>query len=105
MAGFEVVPGAIRKNVRFLQEASDAWDTAHKALKGMELKENALGLLGRLSFAIQHHNFALDEALRVLEEGQQRLEEAATKLQAVAHEYESRDADYYAEFGYLRDNM
>lgn len=101
MTGYKVVPEALRDNVKFLQEAADSWAAAHNALKGRDLGDSDIGLLGKLSSAVRNHNEALNAVVGCLNEGVTTLEEAARKLKRIADEYESRDAEYYAKFGYI----
>ncbi|PKW14279.1 hypothetical protein [Saccharopolyspora spinosa] len=105
MSDYTVVPQALRKNVTFLYEAADAWGRAHRALFGMELDDSDLGLLGGPSGATRNHNLAVADALERLKEGQEVLEKAAESLKTVADEYESRDAEYYEKFGYMREGI
>ncbi|GAA0508539.1 hypothetical protein GCM10011581_19450 [Saccharopolyspora subtropica] len=105
MTDYSVVPQALRANVKLLFEAADAWDRAYQALSGNELSDDDLGLLGELSAATKNYNAALAEALQRLKKGQEVLEKAANSLKAVADDYESRDAEYYEKFGYLKANM
>jgi uncharacterized protein YukE len=101
MTGFKVVPQALRDNVKFLQDASDAWESAHNALNGKDLGANDIGLLGRASGAVRYHNEALHDVIDKLKKGSAVLEDAANKLKVIAEDYESRDARYYRKFGYL----
>ncbi|WP_190816570.1 hypothetical protein [Saccharopolyspora pogona] len=105
MTDYTVVPQALHANVKFLYDAADAWGKAHQALSGKDLSEDDLGLLGEPSAATRNHNLALTDALERLKEGQEVLEKAASSLKAVADEYESRDAEYYEKFGYMRENL
>ena len=105
MTDYRVVPGALRSNVKFLHEASDAWGKAHQSLTGMELAGDDLGILGDPSSATRNHNAAIQDALDRLRKGQEVLERAADELKGVADDYESRDAEYYEKFGYLRESM
>ncbi|MGW5643700.1 hypothetical protein [Saccharopolyspora sp. NPDC003762] len=105
MSDYTVVPKALRANVKFLFEAADAWERAYQALSGKELNDDDLGLLGGPSSATRNHNLAVADALQRLKEGQEVLEKAANSLRDVADEYESRDAEYYENFGYLKANM
>ncbi|MGI8306901.1 hypothetical protein [Saccharopolyspora hattusasensis] len=105
MSDYTVVPQALRKNVKFLYDAADAWGKALQALAGKDLDEDDLGLLGSPSSATRNHNLALADALDRLKEGQEVLEKAASTLKAVADDYESRDAEYYEKFGYTKASI
>lgn len=101
MVDFRVVPEALQANVKFLQEASDAWQEAADKLRGKELAEDDLGLLGQVEGVPRKHNEARQSCLDKLKEGRKALESAARALGQVAAEYRSRDAEYYEQFGYI----
>ncbi|APU16799.1 MULTISPECIES: hypothetical protein [Actinoalloteichus] len=105
MTDFEVVPEALRNSVRFLQEAADSWASARDDLTGQELSDTGLGLLGSESGATRRYGEALTEAMSRLGEGSEILEAAATALKDVADDYESRDAEFYAQFDYLTNEL
>ena len=105
MVDFRVVPEALQANVKFLQEASDAWQEAADKLRGKELAEDDLGLLGQVEGVPRKHNEALQSCLDKLKEGRKALESAARALGQVAAEYRSRDAEYYEQFGYINEKM
>lgn len=100
---FRVVPAALEANVKFLREASDAWQKSFEMLSGKELAEDDLGLLGKVEGVPRKHNEALQSCLDKLKEGRESLENAATALGQVAADYASRDAEYYRRFGYLNE--
>ena len=100
---FRVVPAALEANVKFLREASDAWQKSFEMLSGKELAEDDLGLLGRVEGVPGKHNEALQSCLDKLKEGRDSLENAATALGQVAADYASRDAEYYRRFGYINE--
>jgi len=100
---FRVVPAALEANVKFLREASDAWQKSFEMLSGKELAEDDLGLLGKVEGVPGKHNEALQSCLDKLEEGRDSLENAATALGQVAADYASRDAEYYRRFGYINE--
>lgn len=101
MTGYKVVPQALRDNVKFLQDAADAWEQAKRALDHQQFDDSDLGILGRASGATRYYNDALADVLDRLREGIDALENAGVQLKAVADEYESRDAEYYRRFGYM----
>ncbi|WP_223840096.1 hypothetical protein [Saccharopolyspora pogona] len=78
MSDYTVVPEALRKNVKFLYDAADAWGKALQALTGKDLNEDDLGLLGGPSGATRNHNLALDDALERLKKGQKSSKRQAT---------------------------
>lgn len=98
---FRVVPAALEANVKFLREASDAWQKSFEMLSGKELAEDDLGLLGKVEGVPGKHNEALWSCLDKLKEGRDSLENAAIALGRVAAEYTSRDAEYFRTFGYI----
>lgn len=105
MVDYRAVPKALRANVKFLQAASDAWESAAKTLKDKQLGEDDLGMLGKAEGVPKKHNDALQSCLDKLNEGRESLEKAATALGQVAMEYESRDAKYYRKFGYIDEQL
>lgn len=101
MTDFQVVPDALRRNVRFLYDAGDCWDAARKALDGEQLGDDALGELGQAHEVVREHNETLEAVLGTLREGVEVLERAGDSLNGVARTYEDKDAEYYEKFGYL----
>ncbi|MCO1582649.1 hypothetical protein M8C13_43585 [Crossiella sp. SN42] len=100
MTGYQVVPAALRANVKFLLDAADSWDNAHKKLHGKVLSPDDLGLLGKLASVPDNYNQALESVLKALKKGFIALDEAGKGLGQVANEYESKDAKFYRKFGY-----
>ncbi|MEU4803086.1 hypothetical protein [Actinosynnema sp. NPDC023587] len=103
MVDFHVVPEAMRRNAKEFVDVADAWNNARSALLDAHLADDDLGLLGRTERVPQSHNAGLNNILDRLAKGFEALNNAALALRAVADEYESRDAEYYRQFGYLDD--
>ncbi|ASO21505.1 hypothetical protein FHR81_003146 [Actinoalloteichus hoggarensis] len=105
MRGYEVVPDALRDSVRYLRKAADKWDAARSFLTDQDLSESDLGLLGEMTNATQWYNDALQEALERIGNGSAALEDSAVAMTAVAEDYANRDAEFYAQFNYLSDQL
>lgn len=101
MPDYRVVPQALRRNVKFLYDAADAWETAYKALNGKDLASDDLGKLGQIEDVTKSHNTALGDVLKALKDGTEVLHKAGDTLNGVAKVYEAKDAEYYEKFGYM----
>ncbi|MGH4019844.1 MAG: hypothetical protein ACRDT0_11520 [Pseudonocardiaceae bacterium] len=100
MAGFRAVPDALRTNVRFLDDAADAYHAAAKEVEGAEMDALDLGLLGMLAGVPGAYAAALTEVVGSLQLSGNMLVGGSAALKTVAEEYESRDEKYYRKFGY-----
>ena len=100
--GYEVVPEALR-------DAEKAWDTAminweffHLVVRDdLVMGAGDMGLLGREQNFPAAYNAACTEIVDKLKAGARTLEASRDELDAVAREYEAKDAEYYEKFGYL----
>lgn len=101
MSDYRVAPQALRMNVKFLYDAADAWEAAHKALNGKEFTTGDLGRLGQIDEVTRRHNDALVDVLTALRYGVEALQQAGDSLNGVATAYEAKDAEYYEKFGFL----
>ncbi|ASO21217.1 DNA repair ATPase RecN [Actinoalloteichus hoggarensis] len=105
MIDFHVVPEALRANVRELHEVAEAWAAAKSTLAHQHLATDDLGYLGEQEDVVSMYNDALDTILDRLQSGFESLNNAVDTLKDIADEYESRDADYFAEFGYINSRL
>ncbi|APU16037.1 hypothetical protein [Actinoalloteichus fjordicus] len=105
MIDFHVVPEALRANVRELHEVAEAWAGAKSKLEDRHLATGDLGYLGDQENIVSLYNDALNAVLERLQSGFESLNNATDALRGIADEYESRDAEFYAEFGYINDQI
>jgi hypothetical protein len=104
MAGYEVVPEALRAAATAFTDGEEQWAIADDAVNGATLQPGDLGWLGQISGFIAVYNDVVASASTVLRQGQNELGDAGTKLGVVAAVYENQEAEYYAEFGYLAES-
>lgn len=105
MAGYEVVPRALRTAATAFTDSGEQWATADNAVNGATLRTGDLGWLGEISGFIPVYNDVITSASTVLRQGQNELDDAGSELGAVATVYENKEAEYYTEFGYLAESM
>ncbi|SDN70701.1 hypothetical protein [Allokutzneria albata] len=105
MTDYRVVPAALRKSVKEIHEAADAWTESRKVLDGLDMRGEYVGELARYEELPQAHNEALGVVVAQLRKGFEALENAALTLKKVADDYESRDAEYYRKFGYIDERI
>ncbi|AOS64194.1 hypothetical protein [Actinoalloteichus hymeniacidonis] len=102
---YHVVPDALRENVRQLHYVADSWADAKAELSNQHMEQNDLGYLGVKQNIPDIYNTALNTVLDRLQSGFEALNNAAESLKNVADDYESRDAEFYTELGYIDDEM
>jgi hypothetical protein len=105
MTDYHVVPGALRKSVTKLDEASDKWVATNNAIKDRFMDADTLGLLGRTQQAHDAYNRALQTVTKRLTEGAERLKNAADTLNNVAKTYEATDVSVYRKYGYIDEKV
>lgn len=96
MPGFEVVIEALRGNVRFLQQAQDSWEGAHKKVNGKTLGPDDLGLLGKQGNVPDVYNQAARNLTDGLMKGVENLGKAADALRSVADDQANREEEIKA---------
>lgn len=99
MVDYRVVPDALRANVKKLYEVADRWNASKATLSGQNMAPDDLGFFGKP--VPPSYNSSLTTVERKLMEGFEALSNAAETLKKVADDYDSREAEYYRQFGYL----
>lgn len=98
---FRAVPGTLRDAAGEFEGAAYHWAGAIKAVADATLADSTVGLLGVLAGAPARYAAAHQECLDGLQRGLDSVLFAATGLRQAADHYESVDAAYYEQFGYI----
>ncbi|APU22101.1 hypothetical protein [Actinoalloteichus sp. GBA129-24] len=105
MVDFQVVPEALRDNVRKIYDIADSWSGAKDLATGQYMAARDLGFLGEHENVPSTYNDAVDTIIEKLTLGFEALNNAGDALGDVADDYESRDAEFYQEFGYINESL
>lgn len=98
---FRAVPATLRAAADEFEDAAAHWAHATKLVDAAALTDSAVGFLGVLSGVPTKYAAAQQECLDGLRRGLESVLFAATGLRQAADHYESVDAAYYEQFGYI----
>lgn len=103
---YEVVPDALRDAQKAWEAARVEWEFFQLVIRDDLLMQGGdMGLLGREQNFPEAYNGARAEIEDKLKTGVRALQDSSDQLDAVATEYESKDAAYYKKFGYLGEEL
>jgi hypothetical protein len=103
---YEVVPDALRGAQKAWEAAKVEWEFFQLVIRDdLVMRSGDMGLLGREQNFPEAYNGARAEIEDKLSTGARALQDSSDELDAVATEYESKDAAYYEKFGYLGEKL
>lgn len=104
MTDFHVVPDALVGCANYLSEADLKWATAVQSLT-QAMSDDACGLLGKTANLPKAFNEARQEIVDRLTLSGQSLADAQARIKQTADAYEQKDAEWYAQFGYIDEHV
>lgn len=98
---FRAVPATLRAAADEFEDAAGHWAHATKLVAAATLTDSAVGFLGVLAGVTTKYSAAQQGCLDGMHRGLKSVLLAATGLRQAADHYESVDATYYEQFGYI----
>ncbi|WP_157101269.1 hypothetical protein [Nocardia shimofusensis] len=96
---FRVCPAALRLQAVEVRQASEHWLKANAAIGAAPMAADALGYFG--TDIVTKFNAAASTVSEKLIAGQRSIQSAATGLETCATHFETVDAEWYRQFGFI----
>lgn len=100
---FHVVPEALRQEAEEIRQTSDHWWGARKAIAEFPMDANALGYYGES--IVRKFNYSGTQLMEKLAKGTDTIQSAADGLKTCADHFESVDAEFYRQYGYIDSQL
>lgn len=86
-------------------DVGDGWDRLRQQVTSWKLADLDLGVLGKQSGVVHAYNTAVDTVAGKLAQGKISFDGAEDSVGQVAKEYLARDEEYYAKFGWTKNEL